>query len=130
MIEKAAGCCNQNIHPASERVLLWSHSNAADDRPRSHRRVNGESVELLDYLRGELTRRRENQSARLAARFAEKPVEDREQKCGRLATAGGSACEDVAPIECRRNGVTLDWGRSCKSELLDTTKKITIEMKY
>jgi hypothetical protein len=40
--------------------------------------VNGKSVELLDNLRGELSRWRENERARLAAWSREKPVQNRE----------------------------------------------------
>jgi len=80
-------------------------------------------------LRGELSRWRKNERARLAARLVEKPVQNRKKKCGRLAASGAGTCKDITAVQCRWDGVVLDWGRSCKSKFFDATQKVSIEMK-
>lgn len=118
VIEKAAGCCDENIHATSKRVLLWSHSDAADDWPSSYRRVSRQRVELFDDLHSKLARRRQNECARFAARLSEKSIENREKKCRGLSTSCRSARKNVAAFECGGNCVGLDWSGPNETEIL------------
>ena len=65
-------------------------------------RVHGEIVEVPDDLRGQLTGRRQHQragDARRAPRFDQQALQDRQQKCGRLAAAGHCRRQQIAPVQ-------------------------------
>jgi hypothetical protein len=91
--------------------------------------MNGECVKLLDYLRGQLPCRSQNEGACPASRLSEEPMQNRKEKCGGLSASRGSACKDVATFECRGNCIRLNWSGASESELLDTTEEIAVEMK-
>ena len=127
MIEQAPGRRDENVHPASECVFLRSHSNAADDRPRSYRSVNRERVQLLDNLSRELSRRRENQGASLPARSREKPVQNWKKKRRGLAASGHRARQEVVSGHGQGNRVGLNGGWSGESEVFEACEEIRVE---
>ena len=79
VIEQAPGGADDNVDAAAEGVLLRPHADAAEDRGAVDRRVDGEVLEVLEDLRRQLTRRRDDQRARRPARLADQLVEDRQQ---------------------------------------------------
>ena len=70
MIEQPAGRADDHVDAAAEGVLLRPHADAAEHRGAGDRRVHGEVVQILENLRGELARRREDQRARGAGACA------------------------------------------------------------
>ena len=103
---------DDHVDAGPEGVLLRPHRHAAEDRRAGERRVDRERVELLEDLRGQLTRRREDQRAGPAARLVHQVVQDREQEGGGLAAAGLRAGEHVAsrpsPAGSHRPGLGWD----------------------
>ena len=71
MIEQAARRGDDDVDAAAKRVLLRPHADAAVDGRAGHRRVHGQVVQILEDLRGQLARRREDErlaSSRAAGR--------------------------------------------------------------
>ena len=92
------------------------------------RRVDREIVEVLEDLRRQLARRREDQRARRAARLADQLVQDRQQERRRLAAAGHRAGEHVPALERRRNRICLDRRRTGEPEILQTAEQVGVEL--
>ena len=77
------------------------------------------AVEVVENLRRELARGREDQRPRRAPRLADQLVKDRQQERRRLAAAGLRAGEDVLP--CSAGGMASAWigvGRMKPSSLM------------
>ena len=129
VIEQPARRGDDHVHAAAKGVFLRPHSDAADDHRGGQRRVRGESVELFDDLRGELTRWREDERARFSARASEKLVENRKKKRGGLAASRHRAGENVAAFERRRNCVGLNWSGADEAEVLEPFEEIAVELK-
>ena len=84
-------------------------------------RVDRQVGQILENLRGELARRRQDERARRAARAADQLVEDRQQERGRLAAAGHRAGEQIAPFERGRNRVGLNRRRPAEAEFFEAS---------
>ena len=128
VVEQAAGRRHEDVDAAAERVLLRPHADAAEDRGAGDRRVDGEIVEVLEDLRRQLARRREDERARGAARPVDEPVQDRQQEGGGLAAAGHGAGEDVAAGERGRDGLGLDGRRAREAEFLDGLEEARVQL--
>ena len=128
MVEQPARRRDEDVDARAKRVLLRPHADAAEDRGRRERRVDGELLELLEDLRGELARGREDQRARGAALLLDQVMQDRKQKRRGLAAAGLRAGEQIAAFERGRNGVGLNGRRPEKAELFDTAEKVAVKV--
>jgi hypothetical protein len=91
--------------------------------------VNRELLELLENLRSQLSRRREDQSACSAAPLLDELVKDGEKERCRLSAAGLRTSEKVFAGERGWNGVGLDWRRSMEAKLLDAAEEVAVKMK-
>ncbi len=127
VVEEAPGRRDDHVDAAPERVLLRAHADAAEDGRAGHRRVDGELLQVLVDLRGELARGREDQRARRAARLGHEAVEDREDERGRLAAARHRAGEEVAAGHRGRDGVALDGRGTGEAHLLDAAEEVGVE---
>ena len=92
------------------------------------RRVDGEVVQVLENLRRQLPRRRDDQRARRPARFADQLIEDREQEGDRLAAAGHRAGENVLAFEPRRDRVGLNRRRPGEAEVLQAAEEVGVKL--
>ena len=128
MVEQAAGRRDDHVHAAAKGVLLRTHADAAVHRGAGDRRVDGERVQVLEDLRGQLARGRQDQRARRPPRPIDQPVKDRQQKRGGLAAAGLRARQDVASGERRRNRVRLNGRGSNESELANSLEQVGMEL--
>ena len=89
--------------------------------------MHGEVVEVLDDLRGELTRRRQHERARGAARLLDEAVQDRQQERGGLAAAGHRAREQILARHRERNRVGLNRGRTSEPEIFQAFEETGME---
>ena len=128
MIEQTPGRSDDDIDAAPERVLLRTHADAAEDRRRGHRRVNGKVRQVLEDLRRQLARRRQDQRARGPARSADELIENRQQEGDGLAAACHRAGEHTAAGDRRWNRVGLDWRGPRKAEILQAAEKIVVKL--
>src|SRR5581483_4247858 len=92
------------------------------------RRVHGEILQMLIDLRGELTRRRQDERTRRAATLPEDPLHDGKEERRRLAAARHRTGADVASGERRRDGLLLDRCRARESELADRAEEGGVEV--
>ena len=129
VIEQPARRGDDHVHAAAEGMLLRTHAHAAVHRGAGQRRMHGQRVEVLEDLRRELARRRQHERARRAARLADQPVQDGQQKGRGLAAAGLRAGEHVAPGHRRRNRLGLNRRRPREAELTDSLEQIGMEAK-
>ena len=100
-------------------MLLRSHADAAEHGRAGHRCVDREAVEIVQNLRRELTRRRQDQRTRRAPRLVDEMMHDRQQEGGRLAAAGLRGGDDVTPLQRRWDGFRLNGSRPDVPEILD-----------
>ena len=89
---------DDHVDAAAKGVFLRPHADAAEYRRRRERRVNGQVVQVLDNLRGQLARRRQHQRTRDAARLVDQLMKNRQQERRRLTAAGrGASPADRVP---------------------------------
>ena len=117
-----------HVDAGAERVLLRSHADAAEDRGGGDRRVHRELLELLQNLRRELARRREDERARRAARTLEQVDEEWEEgtrRSFRFRSARRRARRDP---RSRREWRRFEWASAERTELLDAAKEIAVQL--
>ena len=128
VIEQPARRADDDVDAAAEGVLLRAHADAAEDGRAGDRRVDGEVGQVLEDLRGQLARRRQDERARRAARLRHQPLQDRQQERDRLAAACHGASEQILAFERRRNRVGLNRRRSGEPEVLQSFEEIWVEL--
>ena len=124
-VEQAAGRGHHDVDAAAQRVHLRVLPDAAVDHRGAHGRMAPVHGDALGDLHGQLARRRQHQGVRLArhARALRgvrrvgadlagrlEPLDEGQGECRGLAGAGLRGTEDVAPFQCRRDGLGLDRG--------------------
>ena len=129
MIEQPARGGDDDVDAAAEGMLLRAHADAAEDRRAGERRMHREAIELLEDLRSQLARRRQDERARRAARLVHQSVQYREQEGDRLAAARLRAGQQVSPLQRRRNRLSLNRRGTCEPEFADALEKIRMDMK-
>ena len=100
---------------------------AAEDGRARQTRVDGEHAHVLEDLRGQLARGREDERARSAARLADEAVQDGQEKRGRLAAARLGAGEQVAAFEGERDAVRLNRRGPDEAHFLGGAEQIGME---
>src|SRR5690606_6838740 len=96
MVEQATRRRDEHIDAASEGVLLRTHPDAAEYGRARDRRVDRELLQIVEDLRGQLTRRGQHQRARGPTRGIHEPVQNRKEKRRGLAATSHGAREYVA----------------------------------
>jgi len=119
VVEESPRRRDNDIDAGSEGVFLRGHSDAAVDGMAADPCAFREAAEGDFNLGGELAGRGEDESAGAAGRLAEEPVEDREDKGGRLAGTGLGGADHVPPAKDRGDRLALNWSRSLISEAFD-----------
>ena len=109
MIEQPARRRDDDVHAAAKRVLLRTHADAAKHRGAGDRRVHRQIGQVFDDLRRQLTRRRQDERTRHAARLRHQPVEDRQQERSGLAAAGHRAGKQIPALERRAESRRSEW---------------------
>jgi hypothetical protein len=89
--------------------------------------VDRELLGVLLDLGRQLAGRGQDQGAGRAALLSDQPVQDRKQKCGRLAAAGHGAGEHVAPFHGGGDRIVLDRRRAREAHFLDTAQEIRMK---
>ena len=123
MIEQPSRRADDDVDAAAEGVLLRAHADSAIHGKAADGRVNRKVLEILDDLRRQLARRRNDERAgraRTAAWLLHQAVEYRQKKRRGLSAARLGACEEIAACERRWNGVGLNRCRFLKAEVFDT----------
>ena len=120
VIEQAAGRGDDDVDAAAKRVLLRSMAHATVDGGASDGRVRREILQIVENLRRQLARGRQDQRARRAARAVLQALENRQQKRRGLAAAGLRAGDQIAPGERGGNRFGLDGRRTNETQILDT----------
>jgi hypothetical protein len=90
--------------------------------------MDREIVDVLENLRRQLARRRDDQGARRPARLPDQLIQDRQHEGDRLAAAGHRTREHVPALEGRRNRICLDRRRTGESEVFQTAEQIGVEL--
>jgi hypothetical protein len=127
VVQQPAGGRDQDVDAPAERVLLRAHADAAEDAGAGERGVDGQGLQMLRDLGGQLARGREHEGARRPAGLAGETVEDREEEGGGLPAAGHRAREDVAAREGRGDGRLLDRRGAREAELAHAAQQIRVE---
>jgi hypothetical protein len=127
VIEQAAGRRDQDVDAAAEGVLLRAKPDAAEHRGAGDGRVRRELAKVLLDLGRELTRGREHERARDAARLPHDAMHDRQKKCGSLAAPRHRARKYIAAFECGRNCVVLNRCWACKAKLFHAAHESSVE---
>ncbi len=130
MIEQPAGRGDDDVDAAAEGVLLRTHAHTAKNRRGGQRRVDGEVVEVLDNLRGQLTRGRQHEGAGRAARLVDQTVKNGQQERRGLAAAGHGAGQEVVAFQHFRNRVGLDGRGPGEAEILETLEQAGMESEF
>ena len=128
MVEQPARRGDDDVDAGAERVLLRAHADAAEDGGAGDRRVHGELLELLEDLRGELTRRREDERARRAARSCR--AAGGESAAGTRRSCRCRSCAQAStsrPSIAGGNGVGLNGRRAREAELFDASEEIAMK---
>ena len=128
MIEQTPGSGNQDIDARPHRVLLLRHSDATIDGSGGDWRMNGHGVERGENLRRELAGWRNDERAGLATRLVDQMMKYWENEGGGLAAARHRASENVAPFECYRYCLGLNWCWSLKSQLFEAFVETGVEL--
>ncbi len=128
MIEQAARGRNHHVHAAAKGMLLGAHAHTAEHGRAVERGVHGQIVHVLEDLGGELAGGRQHERARHPSGTADQLVQNRQQERRGLAAAGHRACQQVAPRHRRRNGVSLNGGRTSEPEVFEATEKIGVKL--
>jgi multidrug resistance efflux pump len=114
-IEETTRRGNENVDAITQRLLLRVHADATEDDEVAKRQMTTVRAEALADLRGELTRRREDEAADVAVTAARgnvgEALKDRQRKRGSFAGARLSETEKVATSEHVRNRAFLDGCR-------------------
>ena len=110
-IEQAARRRHDDLGRVAQRNLLPVLVDAAVDDGVTHRDVAAVGRHALGNLRGELTRRREDEDANPRAGGRLELLQDRQDERGGLPGAGLGAGEDVAAREDVRDDFGLDGRR-------------------
>ena len=92
----------------TQRLPLGTECHATVHGRPLQRCVAGQLHHLAVYLDSEFARRRQHQGARLAHRPGQQAVQRRQQEGSRLAGSGGCTCDQVAPLEGRRDRLRLN----------------------
>ena len=79
-------------------------------------------------LERELARRRQHESAGLAARTVNESMEDWQQECCRFTAPGHGAGEHVKPFQRRWDGLGLYRGRTREPEFLDSLQECRVKL--
>jgi hypothetical protein len=127
VVEQPPGRGGEDIDAAPEGVLLGLHPHAAVDRRAGDRRVDRQLLEVGVDLRGQLTRGRQDEGARAAARLLHQALDDGQQERGGLAAPGHRAGEHVLAEQPRRNGLCLDGRGTGEAELANRAEQACIE---
>ena len=122
VVEQPSGRGDDDVHAAAEGVLLRAHPHAAEHRRARQRRVHRELPQVLLDLRRELTRRRQHERPRHAARLVHQPVQDGQEERRGLAAPRHRAGEQVSSLERGRDRLLLDGSGAGEPELLDTPR--------
>src|SRR5690242_262955 len=116
MIEQPAGCGDENIDAAPQRLDLRMDADAAIDERRAQRKVLAVDANAFLHLRRKFAGRRENERTKRVPRrrkrriaVAREPLQQRQGETGGLAGAGLRAGEYIAPLENNGNRALLDW---------------------
>ena len=128
VVKQPARRRDDHVDTGAQGMLLLTHADAAVDGRCRERRVDRELVQVLKDLRGQFTRRRDDQRARGAARLVQQPVQNGQQERGGFAAAGHGAGNQVAPLERRRNRVRLDGRGTREAEVFDTGEETRVEL--
>jgi hypothetical protein len=128
VIEQPAGRGDHDIDAAAEGMLLRSHGDAAEDRGRGDRRVDGELIQVFQDLRGQFAGRGEDQRLGAAAGLAEHPVQQRQHERGGFATSGRGTGQEVAALQGGWNGGRLDGRRSRETKFFDAFEQAWVEI--
>ncbi len=118
VVQEASGGRDDHVHAAPERMFLRAHADAAEHGGGADRRVDGESVEILENLGRELARRRQHEGPRRAPGLRQQLLQDGQKKCRGLAAAGGRAGQHVPPGQGRRDGIGLNGCGAGEPEFL------------
>lgn len=90
--------------------------------------MDREVIQIADDLCRQLTRERENERPRGAARTADEPVENWKKKGDGLPAAGHRRREHIAAVEARWNRGELDRGGMAKPEVLQALQQGLVEL--
>jgi len=90
--------------------------------------VNGHGVERGENLRGELSRRRYHQRARLSTRLADEVMQDWQHERGSLAASRHRAGENVTSFQCSGYCLGLNWSWSLKAQLLEALMEAGVKL--
>ena len=123
VVQQPAGRGHDDVHATLERVLLRPHAHAAEHRRAGDRRVHRERGQILENLRGELARRRQDERPGRAPRLVDQTMDDRKKKGRRFAAAGLRGGDDVLALHRRGNRLSLNRRRSNEAEFLDAPEQ-------
>ncbi len=113
--------------PPTERVLLRAHAHAPEDGGAGKRGVEGERVQVLVDLRGQLAGGSEDEGPGGPARLVREALQDGQDEGRGLAAARHGAREQVVAGEGGRHGLLLDGRRAREAELVDAAQQVVVE---
>ena len=113
--------------PARKAFSCGSHPHAAEHRGAREPRVDGELLEVLVDLRGQLARGGQDERARRSARLADETVQDRQEEGGGLAATGRGGGHEVPPGHDGRDRLVLDGGRALEALVLDRAEQVGVQ---
>ncbi len=128
-IEQASRGCHQDFHAVSQCLDLTIRSDPAIDRGAPQLCPYGERPGDLMDLFGQLTRRRDDERARIPTRTIEQLMEDGQDKGGCLAGACLGGADNVTPAQGSRNGCLLDRRRGLIARVFDPLHQAGIQIK-
>jgi hypothetical protein len=128
VIDQPARRGDNDVHAAAKRMLLRPHADATVHGCAGDGRVHGQPVEILEDLRRQLARGRQNERLCRPARPIDEAIDDRQQKRRGFPAAGLGACDHVASLEGRWNRFGLDRRRTDEPKFFDRFAKRRIQV--
>ena len=132
VVEQTPGGSDDDLHAAAQGRELGPNADATVDQGRANGQVAAVGPNALVDLRGELTRRHEDQradgrSTALVPRFRHQPLQERQGEAGGLAGTGLRAGENVLTIENERDRLQLNGRRLLVILIVDCAQKFGLK---
>jgi hypothetical protein len=128
MIQQPPWSSNENINSGAHRVLLRRHAYAAINRGGGNGRVNSHGIERGENLRRQFSRGRNDERASFPARLADQMVKNWQNKSGGLSASGHRARKNVAPLQCGRDCLSLNWCWSLEAQLFEALMEAGVKL--
>ena len=111
VIQQPARRCNDHIDTGLKGTGLCGHRHSTEDGGGTNAGACGQQLELFLDLRSQFAGWCQDQGSGCAARFVQQALQDRQHEGGGFAATRHGATEHIAALECRWDGLRLNWGR-------------------